>query len=166
MESFAKAPEPVSVEPKLRLQALRTQLTKSLLAIYSPYTSSIEKQDRRHRKARHRKLMECAAHINEDQHEMRIKRTLKTIRAFDRATMLSSVRNLTPATGANREHQHTRHNKTAHQVPEPRAEVMSASNQITHHQRSDKSAKVSDRINQPDRGRCGRAARKRSGCTR
>jgi hypothetical protein len=36
MESFAKAPEPVSVEPKLRLQALRIQLTRSLLAIYSP----------------------------------------------------------------------------------------------------------------------------------
>src|ERR1700730_1584735 len=156
MESFAKAPEPVSVEPKLRLQALRTQLTKSLRAIYSPYPSSIEKQDRRHRKARHRKLMECAAHINEDQHEMRIKRTLKTIRAFDRATMLSSVRNLTPASGANREHQHTRHNKATHQVPEPRAEGMSTSNQITHHQRPNKAAEISDRIDQTDRGGRGR----------
>src|ERR1700674_5247 len=83
MESFAKAPEPVSLEPRLRLQALRIQLTKSLLAIYSPYTSSIEKQDRCHRKTRHRKLMECATHINQDEHEMRIKRTLKTIRALD-----------------------------------------------------------------------------------
>jgi hypothetical protein len=36
MESFAKAPELVSVEPRLRLQALRIQLTKSLLAIDSP----------------------------------------------------------------------------------------------------------------------------------
>jgi hypothetical protein len=28
--------------------------------------------------------MECATHINQDEHEMRIKRTLKTIRALDR----------------------------------------------------------------------------------
>src|SRR6266481_5406621 len=84
MESFAKAPEPVSVEPMLRLRALGTQLTKSLLPFFSPYTSSIEKQDRRHRKTRHRKLIECATHINQDEHEMRIKRTLKTIRALDR----------------------------------------------------------------------------------
>src|SRR6266481_4847011 len=83
MESFAKAPEPVSVEPMLRLRALGTQLTKSLLPFFSPYTSSIEKQDRRHRKTRHRKLIECATHINQDEHEMRIKRTLKTIRALD-----------------------------------------------------------------------------------
>src|SRR5713226_3291510 len=100
--------------------------------------------------------MECATHINKDQHEVRIKRTLKTIRAFDRATMLSNVRNLTPASGAHREHQHTRHNKTTHQVPEPRAEVMSASNQITHHQRSNKAAKISDGVDQPDRGSRGR----------
>jgi hypothetical protein len=38
---------------------------------------------------------------------MRIKRTLKTIRALDRANMLSNVRSLAPASRANREHQHT-----------------------------------------------------------
>src|ERR1700675_786517 len=47
------------------------------------FTSSIEKQDRCHRTTRHRKLMNCATHINQDEHEMRIKRTLKTIRALD-----------------------------------------------------------------------------------
>src|SRR5258706_201946 len=64
MESFAKAPEPVSVEPMLRLLALGTQLTKSLLPCFSPYTSSIEKQDRRHRKTRHRKLIESPTSTN------------------------------------------------------------------------------------------------------
>ncbi len=100
--------------------------------------------------------MECAIHINQDEHEMRIKRTLKTIRALDRANILSRVRSLAPASGANREHQDTRHNKTTHQVPEPGVEVMSAANEITHHQRSDKAAQVSDRIDQPDRGSRGR----------
>src|ERR1700675_2840792 len=98
---------------------------------------------------------------------MRIKRTLKTIRVprKDSTNMLSNgnVRNLASASGAHREHQDTRHNKTTHQVPQPGAEVMRAANQITHHQRSNKSAKVSDRINQPDRGRCGRLSQKKRG---
>src|SRR3981189_2859215 len=77
MESFAKSPEPVSFEPKLRLQALRTQLTKSLLAIYSPLPPVL-----RNKTVFTEKLVECATHINQDEHEMRIKRTLKTIRAM------------------------------------------------------------------------------------
>src|SRR5216684_641662 len=101
-------------------------------------------------------IMECDTHINQDEHEMRIKRTLKTIRAIVCAIMLRSVRNLGPASGTNREHQHTRNNKTTHQVPEPGAEVMSAANQITHHQRSNKAAKISDGVDQPDRGSRGR----------
>src|SRR5229473_6132916 len=156
MESFAKAPEPVSLEPKLRLQALRTQLTKSLLAIYSPLPPVLRNKTLVIEKTRHRKLMECATAINQDEHEMRIKRTLKTIRAIVCAIMLRSVRNLGPASGTNREHQHTRNNKTTHQVPEPGAEVMSAANQITHHQRSNKAAKISDGVDQPDRGSRGR----------
>src|ERR1700681_3753403 len=138
MESCVKAPEPVSVEPKLRLQALRTELTKLLLAIYSPLPPVL-----RNKTVVAEKLMEYATYINQDEHEMRIKRTLKTIRALDCANILCSVRNLTPASGANREHQHTRHNKTTHQVPQPGAEVMSAANQVTHHQRSDKAAEIS-----------------------
>ena len=77
MESFVKAPEPVSLEPKLRLRELRTQLTKLLLAIYSPVPPVL-----RNKTVVTEKLVECATHINQDEHEMRIKRTLKTIRAF------------------------------------------------------------------------------------
>jgi len=77
MAWFVKAPEPASVEPKLRLQALRTQLKKLLLAIYSPLPPEL-----RNKTVVTEKLVECPTHINQDEHEMRIKRTLKTIRAF------------------------------------------------------------------------------------
>src|SRR3981081_1995302 len=77
--------------------------------------------------------------------------------------MLSSDRNVAAASSANREHQHARHNKAAHQVPQPGAEVMSASNQITHHQRSDKAAELTDCIDQPDGGSCGRLTQKKRG---
>ena len=85
---------------------------------------------------------------------MRIKRTLKTIRVprKDSTNMLSNgnVRNLASASGAHREHQDTRHNKTTHQVPQSGAEVMCAADQISHHQRSHKAAEISDCIDQPD----------------
>src|ERR1700674_1201696 len=77
--------------------------------------------------------------------------------------MLSSDRNFPAASSANREHQHARYDKATHQVPQPGAEVMSAANQITHHQRSDKAAKISDCINQPDRGSCGGLTQKKCG---
>src|SRR4030088_288637 len=77
--------------------------------------------------------------------------------------MLSSDRNVAAASSANREHQHARHNKATHQVPQPGAEVMSAANQITHHQRSHKAAKVSDCIDQPDRGSRGGLTQKKRG---
>ena len=42
-------------------------------------TSSVEKQDRHNSYY----FTKCATHINQDQHEVGIKRTLKTIRAYD-----------------------------------------------------------------------------------
>ncbi len=48
------------------------------------------------------------------------------------------------ASRTNREHQDTRHNKTPDQVPQPGGEIVSAANQITHHQRSNKTAEISD----------------------
>jgi len=48
--------------------------------------------------------MERTTDINQDEHEMRIKRTLKTIRALDFANMLSGTRKLARASSANREH--------------------------------------------------------------
>src|SRR3981189_2719380 len=77
--------------------------------------------------------------------------------------MLSSDRNFPAASSANREHQHARYDKATHQVPQPGAEVMSAANQITHHQRPHKAAKISDCIDQPDRGSCGRLTQKKRG---
>ena len=50
--------------------------------------------------------MKCVTYINQDQHEVRIKRTLKTVRAFDCADMLSNVGDLA-ASRAHREHQQT-----------------------------------------------------------
>src|ERR1700732_3759760 len=125
MESFGKAPEPVSLEPKLRLRALRTQLTKLLLGIYSPLPPEL-----RNKTVVTEQLTERTTPINQDEHEMRIKRTLKTIRVLDLANVLGTFHTLASASGTNREHQDTRHNKTTHQVPQSGAEVMCAADQI------------------------------------
>src|ERR1700687_228478 len=143
-----KPPEPVSVEPKLRLQALRAQSTRLLLAIYSLLPPEL-----RNTTVVSEKPTERSTPINQDEHEMRIKRTLKTIRVLDLANVLGNFHNLASASGANREHQATRRNQTTHQIPQAGAEVMSAANQISHHQRSHKAAEISDCIDQPDR--CG-----------
>src|SRR5258708_37032018 len=107
MASIAKAPEPASVEPSLRLRARRTQRTKSLLPFFSPLPPVLRD------KTRHN----FATPISQDEHEIGIKRTLKPIRGYDRANIVSSDGNLAATSRANREHQDPRHNKTAHQVP-------------------------------------------------
>src|SRR5713101_1924999 len=138
MASIPLAPEPASVAPRLRLRARRTQQTKSLLPLFSPLPPVLRDKNRH----------KCATPISRDEHEMRIKRTLKTIRAFDSAkdsaNMLCTDGNLAAPSRTNRKHQDTRHNKTADQVPQPGGEIVSAANQITHHHCSNKTAEISD----------------------